>query len=251
MFDVIFVSTLNHIVKSFCLFWFLLDLSQRQVHPHAESSSWQRGPAAQPRHQLSKTHRLRSVCVSERKALPVPRGQRLHLPDHQQCVFMELRVAWGRRPTPERPSFSSSFPLSFLILFIHQPYSRQQLHCQIFIRSHIGGVTWTDCGLIIHTSLFISVSCFEFFIHFLSPFCLHFFIVLSSFPSLLPSFPLSFLQEFRNRNKLGSIAASSSQSVNGAKTQLFPLLLFLVLLFLYDPLPSSPVETSGKILTRG
>lgn len=224
-----FVELLIGTPVSFLLLWSLLDLSQCQVHPHAESSSWQRGPAAQPGHQLPETRRLRGVCVSERQALPVPRRERLHLPDHQQCVFMELRAAWGLRPTPEKPSFSSSFPLSCSSTISASTPPLTSVGTRSG-RTLGFGVNWTDgsLGLFGYSR---SLNLFPLPVWSPFPFDPLFFlwfafivgVFLFSFSCLLlhPFFPpCVLLQEFRNRNRLGWKAASSSQSVNGAKTRL-------------------------------
>lgn len=166
------------------------------------------------------------------------------------------------------PDTRKAFPFfllpSFLSHSVHlsPPSRQQQLHWILFtdltpkgwIRCHLDGVC-VFFLLIIHTSFFL----FQFFY----PFLFFLFIIYilfhsllivlqsSSPPSLIASFPLSFLQEFRNRYKLGSIVASSSRSVNGAETGFgayFSLSCFLVLLFLYAPLPQW--RLMGKLDTR-
>lgn len=99
------------------------DLFKREHNPPGEPSSWHDGPSASPRHHLCQADCVRGVCVPQRQALPVPSRERLHLPDHQQCVLMELREGRGpliqppytphpqmnTAPTPERPSSPSPF----------------------------------------------------------------------------------------------------------------------------------------------
>lgn len=100
---------------------FLSDLSKCKFNPSRQSSTWECGPLAWSRDHVPQTDCVRGVCMSQRQALSVPCRELLHLPDHQQCVSLELRKVGGQWTTQHQKGLPLPFlspPFSFFLYFL-------------------------------------------------------------------------------------------------------------------------------------
>lgn len=159
------------------------------------TAAWTRCSARAPATQ--NTPSTRCVCVRAANCTCPPLTAPPPARPPTVCVYGAESGDWGLRPTPERPSFSSSFPL-FLLFVSIVTYSTPPLrgvvissHPMWRIRCNFHGL----CVLIFYYSSFNFIST-----HFLytSFYPLHIFyspLFLTTPPSLLPSFPLSGIQE--------------------------------------------------------